>query len=419
MKKELVVFATIIILIAGMVGASIYTDISNYKKAETFMNEGNYEAAREIYQKFEERENGYKDCADKILEVNYREAETAYKNMDYPKAYDLFCTLGEYKDSSDCLQEVGYAWANHCAANENYVEAVKLFSTLSNYKMSAELLLECKSRVLQNAVDGDIVLYGTYEQDGNIENGTEPIEWIVLKKTEDNLLLLSKYIIEKMPFGYGHYWESSRVREWLNKDFYNQCFSSDEKVTIQRMITSNETDDMVFLLSAEEARIFFNSDNNRVAYITNYMESQDFNGWEGKGDWWTRSISTASNGKGVVIVECDGNVRSAGCAPDVPNKYSSSDVGVRPTICISLSGNISENAQNMEIFGHDSSGDLDNEPNKWVGGNSGNSGGKCAVCNGTGYVRYYYGSSDLEAWLTGHDAYTVGKCQSCDGTGKD
>lgn len=43
---------------------------------------------------------------------------------------------------------------------------------------------------------------------------------------------------------------------------------------------------------------------------------------------------------------------------------------------------------------------------------------KCAICNGTGYVRYYYGSSDLEAILSGYDPYTVGKCTSCDGKGK-
>lgn len=43
---------------------------------------------------------------------------------------------------------------------------------------------------------------------------------------------------------------------------------------------------------------------------------------------------------------------------------------------------------------------------------------KCIVCNGTGYVRYYYGESDLEAYLTGHDPYTVGECTSCDGEGE-
>ena len=52
-------------------------------------------------------------------------------------------------------------------------------------------------------------------------------------------------------------------------------------------------------------------------------------------------------------------------------------------------------------------------------GNSSSRGGKCVVCNGTGYVKYYYGNSDLEAYLNGYDPYWFGKCTSCDGTGKD
>lgn len=52
------------------------------------------------------------------------------------------------------------------------------------------------------------------------------------------------------------------------------------------------------------------------------------------------------------------------------------------------------------------------------GNNSSSSNGKCYWCNGTGSVRYNYGSSDLEAILSGHDPYTYGTCASCGGTGK-
>ena len=38
------------------------------------------------------------------------------------------------------------------------------------------------------------------------------------------------------------------------------------------------------------------------------------------------------------------------------------------------------------------------------------------MCNGTGLVKYYYGSSALEAAMDGHDDYEYGKCTSCDGT---
>lgn len=43
---------------------------------------------------------------------------------------------------------------------------------------------------------------------------------------------------------------------------------------------------------------------------------------------------------------------------------------------------------------------------------------ECYFCNGTGVVRYNYGSSDLEAILSGHDPYTYGQCASCGGIGR-
>lgn len=41
----------------------------------------------------------------------------------------------------------------------------------------------------------------------------------------------------------------------------------------------------------------------------------------------------------------------------------------------------------------------------------------CSTCNGTGSVKYYYGSSALEAALDGHNDYEYGPCPSCDGKG--
>lgn len=42
---------------------------------------------------------------------------------------------------------------------------------------------------------------------------------------------------------------------------------------------------------------------------------------------------------------------------------------------------------------------------------------KCETCNGAGYIRYNYGSSDLEALLDGEAPYTVSECYTCHGTG--
>lgn len=269
---------------------------------------------------------------------------------------------------------------------------------------------------IEDCFVGSFVLYGNHDIDDN-PSDKEPIEWIVVAREEDKILLLSRYIIEKKRFGASPQWEYSEVREWLNSDFYTSAFSSEEGSRIQRMITSTGTDDLVFLLSAEEARYLFVSDSTRVAHVTDHLLTDQFKDYHGCGDWWTRSVSTALNGKGVVVVECNGNVRSAGSNPLAPEEYTYTDVGVRPVICVSLT-DTQPDAMNMEVFGINSNRGLDNEKMP-SGGSTGSSGkGKCINCNGTGYVKYYYGASDLEAYLDGYDPYTVGPCPMCRGTGK-
>ena len=42
----------------------------------------------------------------------------------------------------------------------------------------------------------------------------------------------------------------------------------------------------------------------------------------------------------------------------------------------------------------------------------------CPNCGGTGIIKYYYGSSAIEAALDGYDDYQVGECSMCKGTGE-
>ena len=43
---------------------------------------------------------------------------------------------------------------------------------------------------------GQYVEFGTYEQDGDNNNGAEPIEWKVLAVEDGNALLISKYVLD-------------------------------------------------------------------------------------------------------------------------------------------------------------------------------------------------------------------------------
>ena len=49
---------------------------------------------------------------------------------------------------------------------------------------------------------GDIVSFGCYEQDSDLENGPEAIEWIVLDCDEENhrVLLLSRFGLDTRPY---------------------------------------------------------------------------------------------------------------------------------------------------------------------------------------------------------------------------
>ena len=271
---------------------------------------------------------------------------------------------------------------------------------------------------ITDATEGEFVLLGHYQQDKDL-NADEPIEWFVLARENDKILLISRYILEKKRFGNTADWKDSELRSWLNNEFYTSAFSSDEQTKIQRIVTSNETSDLVFCLSSEEARGLFGLDIERVGHITEYLRKQNFKDYKGQGmgEWWTRSVGGITFGgeSSVVIVDnMTGKVLSTGKNPDVSG-INSYDVGVRPVVCISLSGDTSE-AMNMSVFGFESNQDLDNEMIPKSSKNS--SSGKCPNCGGSGVTKYYYGGSDLEAYFSGHDSYELGVCPMCKGTGK-
>ena len=85
---------------------------------------------------------------------------------------------------------------------------------------------------INNANVGDVVEFGNYEQDNNTSNGKEVIEWIVLEKKENKILVLSKHGLDAKQYhsrGANITWEQSEIRRWLNEEFTNNAFSSSEQ----------------------------------------------------------------------------------------------------------------------------------------------------------------------------------------------
>ena len=93
------------------------------------------------------------------------------------------------------------------------------------------------SFLLENIKAGNIVVFGHYEQDNSADNGNEEIEWVVLEVRDEKALLISKYILDAMPYEKNGTsaitdWVHCSLREWLNGDFLNTAFTTEEQAAI-------------------------------------------------------------------------------------------------------------------------------------------------------------------------------------------
>ena len=125
---------------------------------------------------------------------------------------------------------------------------------------------------------GGYVLFGRYEQDNNLNNGAEDIEWLVLDydAAGNKALLISRYGLDVQYYNTPRAevtWETCYLRAWLNGYFYSTAFSAAEQSAILTTDVDNSssqcysnysqnggknTQDKIFLLSYGEANRYLN-----------------------------------------------------------------------------------------------------------------------------------------------------------------
>ena len=160
---------------------------------------------------------------------------------------------------------------------------------------------------------GSSIFLGTWEQDCSEENGSEPIEWVVLSMEGSDALVLSRHALECMPYSSNYVdttWETSEVRAWLNEDFFDEAFTDQEKEAIRLTRVpnddsqgnfafdtpaGNDTEDYLFLLSCAEAETYLGTDLHLLqVYPNEQVKAQgayvsDESDWKGCTRWWLRS----------------------------------------------------------------------------------------------------------------------------------
>lgn len=138
MKKTKRIFA--IVLAAVMTLALTGCDASDYKKAVTSMENGDYEDAREIFTAL----GDYKDAAAKITECDYNMALFAMAAAKYDEAIAGFTALGDYEDSASRLTRCLYSKANVLFDGGHLAEAEEIYASLGDYEDCAERVKECE-----------------------------------------------------------------------------------------------------------------------------------------------------------------------------------------------------------------------------------------------------------------------------------
>ncbi len=293
---------------------------NKYNVAVALMDEGKYEEAITAF----EAMNGYKDSVEQITAC-----ETGIKDEAYDAAVALM-------------------------ADGNVVEAYESLIAMDGYKDSAEkaegIRLEYETEKMKYAEVGDYITFGTYEQDNDISNGKENIEWLVLEKEDNKVFVISRYALDCKQYNAKRAdvtWKTCALRTWLNGTFLTEAFSEADQAIIQTTKVSADknpdydtnpgsaTEDRIFLLSINEAHKYFPSDEARMCVPTAYAIANgaylsDRYKVDGAATcwWWLRSPGYWDNY--AAFVSGDGDVGSFGY-------YVVSNLDcVRPAMWISL-----------------------------------------------------------------------------------
>lgn len=330
-----------------------------YGRAMKLYRSGRFEEASSAF----EAMNGWLDSENMITECAYSAADALCQAGEYEKAEYAFLRLGDFRDSAQMAEACRLAgrdkvYASACKLYEagEYEKAYPLFASLGGYLDSAEkadeIYEDYKAARFCNAGVGEYLFFGSYEQDNDPINGTEDIEWLVLCREDDRVLVISRYILDFKQYNSNEEdvsWVTCSLRRWLNGTFINAAFSAREQNLILSTVVSLSKDDddgaaegeavdRLFLLSQSEVYKYFDSDEARKCAPTEYALAQgartgsEFTPEGRPSGWWWLRLHAESNWH-AACVNIDGSVYHLDLI------LSLAYDGVRPAMWIRTGGN--------------------------------------------------------------------------------
>lgn len=309
--------------------------------------------------------------------TQYNKANSLMNDKKYTDAIAMFVALNGYKDSKEKIEacntailDTKYNKAQSLMNAKKYTEAISIFEKLGEYKDTENKIIECKKAIFiseygQEAYDryglvevGQYISFGEYEQDNNIDNGKESINWLVLDIQNGKALLLSQYALVYKPYNVNvsdnifetksTTWKTCSLRSWLNNTFIKNAFTQDEQTLIPTVTVSadktpnfanvdpgKDTQDKVFLLSVLEARKYSGKKFDTcipTEYAKNKAETTS-----STCRWWLRSPGAGTDFAAYAYGNGNGVIYGYGSHPyTLDNMVDSYDFGVRPAMWINL-----------------------------------------------------------------------------------
>lgn len=283
-----------------------------YNSARSQMSQNtisSYESAIRMFESI----SGWKDADEQIY--------ACQKKIEELKAKEEAERLeAERKAEAERLERERKAEEHRIAVEKRKKKAKKVFISIASvacvcavFLILLKTVIIPKQRInkIKTANVGDIIVFGAYEQDNNTSNSKEDIEWLVLAKEDNKILVISDKALDCKPYNQSRdyvTWETCSLRNWLNNDFINAAFTAEERAMIPTVTVSadmnpeyntnpgNATKDKVFLLSIVEAEKYFTSDEARKCVPTEYAISNGSStsdsytkGGKATCLWWLRS----------------------------------------------------------------------------------------------------------------------------------
>ena len=313
---------------------------ADYNTALVRRENGQYDEARAMFSSLGQ----YEDSATQILATWYAEGEFKREQQDWNGAVEAFAQAGSYSDAAVQIQETYYQEAAALYRAGKYVEAYEAYARIIGYR-DVDSILETDANMAAARTEamyglfkitGSYVTFGRYPQ---TEKGNDrtPIEWIVLDYDAKNnrALLISRYVLDAKSYNNNSNgnstWEKSTLRTWLNRDFLNKAFTSQEQAAIltTRVNNSrsqgykwgpnggNNTQDKIFLLSYAEMQKYLSVNSFKAqiaptAYAVKQKAytSRDYKTAEGLSAswWWLRSPGSYEGS--VAYVYSNGSLNS-------------------------------------------------------------------------------------------------------------